>query len=54
MKKQMTYANKRNIPYVALIGENEMKDRVITLKDMATGEQRQVELETLVVNLSQE
>lgn len=54
MKKQMTYANKRNVPYVALIGENEMKDRVITLKEMSTGEQRQVDLDTLVVNLSKE
>ena len=54
MKKQMTYANKRHIPYVALIGENEMKERVITLKEMSTGEQRQVDLDTLVVNLSQE
>lgn len=53
MKKQMTYANKRNIPYVALIGENEMKERVITLKEMSTGEQSQVDLDTLINNLSQ-
>lgn len=39
MKKQMAYADKKGIPFVALIGENEMQEDVITLKNMITGEQ---------------
>lgn len=39
MKKQMGYANQKGIPYVALVGENELLNHVVTLKDMATGEQ---------------
>jgi len=39
MKKQMSYANKRQIPYVAMAGSNEMEQQVFTLKNMATGEQ---------------
>ena len=40
MKKQMGYANANGIPFVALAGENEMNEGKVTLKDMATGEQR--------------
>ena len=40
MKKQMSYANALNIPYVALAGDNEIKEGKITLKNMATGEQQ--------------
>lgn len=32
MKKQMTYADKKEIPFVALIGENEMQEGIISLK----------------------
>ena len=39
MKKQMTYANAKSIPYVALVGEEEMKQGKLTLKSMANGEQ---------------
>lgn len=39
MKKQMNYANKKQIPFVALVGENEMKEEKITLKNMANSEQ---------------
>lgn len=39
MKKQMNYANKKQIPFVALVGENEMNEGKITLKNMANGEQ---------------
>jgi histidyl-tRNA synthetase len=42
MKKQMGYADARGIPYVALVGEEEMKKGVVTLKEMATGTQEQV------------
>ncbi|MDR1884079.1 MAG: histidine--tRNA ligase [Prevotella sp.] len=39
MKKQMAYADFNKIPYVAIVGENEMNGNKITLKNMATGEQ---------------
>ena len=39
MKKQFTYADNLGIRYVAIIGEHEMKENLITLKDMETGEQ---------------
>ena len=39
MKKQMGYANAKRIPFVALVGEDEMSRGMVTLKDMATGEQ---------------
>ncbi len=42
MKKQMNYANSRHIPYVALVGEQELKDGVITLKEMDSGKQEQL------------
>jgi len=48
MKKQMTYANGRNIPYVALVGENEMASGQITIKDMEKGEQLSLSPEQLV------
>jgi len=48
MKKQMSYANAKNIPFVALVGENEMSQGKVTLKDMATGEQKLVSAEELV------
>lgn len=42
MKKQMGYANAKQIPYVVLAGENEMEQGKITLKNMITGEQQLV------------
>jgi histidyl-tRNA synthetase len=39
MKKQMSYANANNIPFVVLAGENEISQGKATLKDMVTGEQ---------------
>lgn len=42
MDKQMKYANKREIPYVAIIGESELQDNVVSLKNMVTGEQVKV------------
>lgn len=49
MKKQMTYANAKNIPFVALVGESEMASGLISLKNMKTGEQQKVSLEELKV-----
>ncbi len=42
MKKQMAYANARQVPYVALVGETELAEGRITLKNMFTGEQQSV------------
>lgn len=48
MKKQMSYANAHEIPYVALAGENEMKENKITLKDMRSGEQKLLSKDDLI------
>ena len=47
MKKQMEYANRRAIPYVVIIGSDEMERKVATVKDMRSGEQAQVAFEAL-------
>ena len=47
MKKQMGYANSHSIPFVAIIGEQEMTDNTIALKNMITGEQKSVTAEEL-------
>lgn len=52
MKKQMSYANAKAIPFVAIIGENEMNEGKVTLKNMTTGEQSSVTPEELVSALS--
>lgn len=39
MKKQMSYADNKNIPFVAIVGENEMSENKVMLKNMKTGEQ---------------
>ena len=48
MKKQMTYANKKNIPYVAIIGENEMEKGKISLKNMESGEQTPLSINEII------
>jgi len=52
MKKQMSYANIREIPFVALVGEQEMKEGLLTLKDMESGEQERLSPEELVERFS--
>ena len=52
MKKQMSYANAKQIPFVALAGENEMRAGQITLKNMETGEQQMLSPEELIAKLS--
>ena len=47
MKKQMGYADDKHIPFVAIVGGNEMETNTVMLKNMATGEQRQVTLDEL-------
>jgi histidyl-tRNA synthetase len=48
MKKQMNYADTRKIPFVALVGETEIAQNIINLKNMTTGVQTQVTLNELI------
>ena len=48
MKKQMMHANKRAIPYVVLVGEEEMSSNTYTLKNMVSGEQEKLSLQALI------
>ncbi|WP_303317511.1 histidine--tRNA ligase [Flavivirga abyssicola] len=48
MKKQMNHANKRAIPFVVLVGDEEMSSNTYTLKNMISGEQYKVSLEALI------
>jgi len=52
MKKQMGYANSRKIPFVALVGEQEVQDGMVTLKEMETGKQEKLTPDQLVHRLS--
>ena len=51
MKKQMEYANRRGIPYVVIIGSNELERGVATVKDMRSGEQSEMTFKELVATL---
>ena len=51
MKKQMSYANAKNIPFVAIVGENEMNEGKAMLKNMETGEQNLVSVEELIAKI---
>ncbi len=51
MKKQMSYANAKGIPFVALAGESEIAESKITLKNMTTGEQKLIDANELVLNI---
>ena len=48
MKKQMSYANAKQIPFVALAGENEMAAGKLTLKNMETGEQSLITIDEII------
>ena len=48
MKKQMSYANAKQIPFVALAGENEMSEGKLTLKNMESGEQSLVTIDEII------
>jgi histidyl-tRNA synthetase len=52
MKKQMTYANNNNIPFVALVGEDEMNNNLITLKNMETGEQEKLNIKDVIKKIN--
>ena len=51
MKKQMDFANRKQIPFVAFIGENEMRDGTVTLKNMADGSQTTMTVDEMVAAL---
>jgi histidyl-tRNA synthetase len=51
MKKQMDYANRKQVPYVAFIGENELKDGSVTLKNMADGTQQNMTVDQMIATL---
>lgn len=52
MAKQFKYADDKSIPFVAIIGENEMKQGIVTVKDMKTGEQKAVKQDDLLALLA--
>lgn len=51
MKKQLSWANNRNIPFIVIVGPEEMKSNTLMLKDMSTGEQTAVTEEELIKKL---
>lgn len=52
MKKQMNYANDKHIPFVIMVGETEMEENLLSLKDMETGEQIKLSAEALIEKLA--
>ncbi|CDD82538.1 histidine--tRNA ligase [Bacteroides sp. CAG:462] len=54
MKKQMSYANAKNIPFVAIAGETEMNEGKFTLKNMLTGEQHAVTADELLAMMKED
>lgn len=51
MKKQMSYANAHKVPYVALVGESEMAEGKVALKNMETGEQQSLTIQQVIDEL---
>ena len=51
MKKQMSYANAHKVPYVALVGEAEMAEGKVALKNMETGEQQSLTIQQVIEEL---
>ena len=54
MKKQMNYANKRNIPFVVLVGEEEVSSNTYTIKNMNSGTQFKGDFTALLQHINQE
>jgi histidyl-tRNA synthetase len=52
MKKQMNYADKKQIPFVILIGENEINENKLTIKNMNTGHQDTIDIDDLYVYIT--
>ena len=53
MKKQMKYADSRNVPYVAIAGESERLANNFAVKDMQSGQQENMDIDTLIKLLSE-
>ena len=51
MKKQMDFANRKSVPFVAFVGENEMRDGTVTLKNMTDGSQKTLSVDELIATL---
>ena len=51
MKKQMDYANRKQVPFVAFVGESEIKDGTVTLKNMTDGTQQTLSVDALIDTL---
>jgi histidyl-tRNA synthetase len=51
MKKQMSYANAKQIAFVALVGETEMQEQKVTLKNMESGDQSMLSIDQLIETL---
>ncbi|MBR2959433.1 MAG: histidine--tRNA ligase [Bacteroidales bacterium] len=51
MKKQMDFANRKAVPYVAFVGESEMRDGTVTLKNMQDGTQETLTVDQLIERL---
>ncbi len=52
MKKQMDFANRKQVPFVAFVGESEMKDGTVTLKNMADGTQETLTVDKLIEKMA--
>ncbi len=52
LKKQLNYANKKNIPFVLMIGSEELKKGVCTLKNMTSGEQKELTPDEVIQQFS--
>ena len=52
MKKQMTYADKKGIPFVVIAGEDERTNEKLTVKNMATGEQQSLTIDEAIELIS--
>jgi histidyl-tRNA synthetase len=53
LKKQLNYANDRRIPFVAVVGETEMQNGLVALKNMELGTQEALGIEALIAYLNQ-
>ena len=51
IRKSLEYANKEKIPYVVIVGEDELKQGKVILKDMEKGEQQEVDIEKIGANV---
>ena len=51
MKKQMGYADDKKIPYVVIVGSDEMLNGLLTLKNMTTGKQAKITIDSIIEEL---